>query len=372
MAEEETEELYDPKEEASAEYLSEVSYGDAYKGYAHSGGMLFLTGRLGEGFYGEELAGRIDTAAKGIQFGHLGFDVLSDDDFEAIRHAVMLPVELHYNEFEYVVTGGDYDGGKFRRDEQWTSCDLTEVREKVVKALAFLCLQGATLAKKLSVDIAKFSFIRAYALLMAGCINVDVPEAGLSPKAADLIVAWISRGIRFLWGEIQIAENLGKWKAFEDSVRTMTADPPPEGSSGDVSRREEVSGNDIITPGEYGSKVVARVDSKKRTIVLVAKYGKKGKCFKVPPKSDKVWYFLKLLIETTAKDGATEMPEEFKYWHGLFRRAKKLEDGSSVPVKTDLDELKKHIVSCKGVGKRGLPILKIVAVVPRSNARKTK
>jgi len=27
MAEEETEELYDPKEEAAAEYLSEVSYG---------------------------------------------------------------------------------------------------------------------------------------------------------------------------------------------------------------------------------------------------------------------------------------------------------------------------------------------------------
>ena len=103
-------------------------------------------------------------AAKGIQFGHLGFDILSDDDFDAIRQAVMLPVDLHYNEFEYVVTGGDYDDGKFRR--------------------------------------------------------------------------------------------------------------------------------------------------------------------------------------------------------------KKLEDGSSVPVKTDLDELKKHIVSCKGVGKRGLPILKIVAEIPRKNARK--
>lgn len=177
-----------------------MSYGDAYKGYAHSGRILFSSGMSGEGVYGEELAGRINTAAKGTQFGHLRFDILSDDDFEAIRRAVMLPGDLHYNEFEYVVAGGDYDGGKFRRDKQWTSCDFTEIRDKVVKALAFSCLQGATLAKKLSVDIAKFSFMRAYALLMAGCINPDVPEAGLPKKAADLVVSWVSRGIRFLWG----------------------------------------------------------------------------------------------------------------------------------------------------------------------------
>ena len=69
-------------------------------------------------------------------------------------------------------------------------------------------------------------------------------------------------------------------------------------------------------------------------------------------------------------DGETEMPEDFRYWHGLFRRARKLEDGGSVAVKTDLDELKKHIVSCKGAGKRGLPILKIVAEIPRKNARR--
>lgn len=372
MTEKETEELYDPKEEAAAEYLSEVSYGDAYKEYAHSGGILFSMGMSGEGFYGEELAGRINTAAKGPQFGHLRFDILSDDDFEAIRRAVMLPVDLHYNEFEYVVAGGDYDGGKFRRDEQWTSCDLTEIRDKVVKALAFFCLQGATLAKKLSVDIAKFSFIRAYALLMAGCINPDVPEAGLPKKAADLVVSWVSRGIRFLWGEIQIENNLKDWKTLEDNIAALTADPPKESFADDGGAQSEESANSpiVITCGTYGQKVVKSVDNETRTIGFVAKYGKKAKTYKVPPKSDKVWCFLKLLIETNAENGETEMPEEFKYWHGLFRRAKKLEDGSSVPVKTDLDELKKHIVSCKGAGKRGLPILKIVAEIPRKNARK--
>lgn len=372
MADEAIDEKYDLKGDAGAEFLSAQSYSDAYNGYFNSGGVLFSIGFSGEGFYGSELTSRLDTLAKMIQFGRLPFNALSDDDFDGIRSAVMLPVDLHYNEFEYVVAGGDYDGGKFRSDEQWTSCDLTEIRDKVVKALAFFCLQGATLAKKLSVDIAKFSFIRAYALLMAGCINPDVPEVGLPKKAADLVVSWVARGIRFLWGELEIENNLKDWKTLEDNIAALTADPPKESFADDGGAQSEESANSpiVITCGTYGQKVVKSVDNETRTIGFVAKYGKKAKTYKVPPKSDKVWCFLKLLIETNAENGETEMPEEFKYWHGLFRRAKKLEDGSSVPVKTDLDELKKHIVSCKGVGKRGLPILKIVAEVPRKNARK--
>ena len=38
MSEKVAEEVFDLRGEAAAEYLSEVSYGDAYKGYAHSGG----------------------------------------------------------------------------------------------------------------------------------------------------------------------------------------------------------------------------------------------------------------------------------------------------------------------------------------------
>ena len=373
MAEEAIGEEYDLKGDAGAEFLSAQSYSDAYNGYFNSGGVLFSIGYSGEGFYGSELASRLDTLAKMIQFGQLPFNALSDDDFDGIRRAVMLPAALHYNEFEYVVSGGDCDGGKFRRNEQWSSCDLTEVRDKLLKSLDFFCLQGATLAKKLSIDIAKSSFIRAHALLLAGCIGADIPDAGLGAKSADCVVRWVSQGIRFLWGEIQIVDNLKKWEALENNVKAMTADPPIEECQTpveDSTQDDNPPAASTIVPGKYGATVIAKIDNDKRTIVFAAKYGKKGKRYKVPPKSDKVWHFLKLLIETESADGATEMPEEFKYWHGLFRRARKLEDGGSVAVKTDLDQLKKHIMSCKGAGKRGLPILKIVAEIPRKNARK--
>lgn len=212
MAEEAIGEEYDLKGDAGAEFLSAQSYSDAYNGYFNSGSVLFSIGFSGEGFYGSELASRLDTLAKMIQFGQLPFNALSDDDFDGIRRAVMLPAALHYNEFDYVGRGGDYDDGKFLRNEQWSSCDLSEVRDKLLKALDFFCLQGAILAKKISIDIAKSSFIRAHALLLAGCIGADIPDAGLGAKSADCVVRWVSQGIRFLWGEIQIVDNLKKWE----------------------------------------------------------------------------------------------------------------------------------------------------------------
>lgn len=374
MAEEVIDEEYDLKGDAGADFLSAQSYGDAYNGYLNSGGVLFSIGFSGDGFYGGELASRLDSLAKMIQFGQLPFNALSDEDFDGIRRAVMLPAALHYNEFDYVGHGGDYAGGQFLRSEEWTSCDLTEVRDKVLKALDFFCLQAATLAKKLYVDIAKKSFIRTHALLLAGCIGADIPDAGLGAKSADSVVRWISQGIRSLWGEIQIENNLKKWKEFENNVKALTADPPPQSWEDNAPQENDKNADNaenlVIHRGKYGSSVVADVDNNQRAIVFVGKYGKTGKRYIVPPKSDKVWHFLKLLIETGSENGETEMPDDFRYWHGLFRRARKLEDGSSVAVKTDLDELKKHIISCKGAGKRGLPILKIVAEIPRKNARR--
>lgn len=40
--------------------------------------------------------------------------------------------------------------------------------------------------------------------------------------------------------------------------------------------------------------------------------------------------------------------------------SQKLLDGSSVPVDTELKAIERHIVSCKGAGKRGLPIVKLI------------
>lgn len=370
---EEAIEKYDLKEEAAAEYLSEQSYGNAYNEYFAAGGVLFAKSSEGNRFFVEELTRSLKLHARLVQFGNLTLSVLSDDDFDAIRVAVSLPTALHYNEFEYVVSGGDYDGGKFRRNEQWSSCDLSEARDDLIRALALFCLQCATLAKKHSAAYAQSSFMRAYAFLFAGFLSVHRPMYGIPAKAAEPLVAWIASGIRSLWGEIKVDANLKKWEELESNVEAMSADPPIEEGQAPVEDGPQDDNPPVagtIIPGKYGATVVAKIDNDKRTIVFAAKYGKKGKRYKVPPKSGKVWHFLKLLIETESADGATEMPEEFKYWHGLFRRARKLEDGGSVAVKTDLDELKKHIVSCKGAGKRGLPILKIVAGIPRKNARK--
>ena len=115
-----------------------------------------------------------------------------------------------------------------------------------------------------------------------------------------------------------------------------------------------------IVPGEYGSNVIANIDNKKREITFADVYGKKGKSFTIPNKADKLWYLLKMLIETASKDGATPMTEEFKNWEGLFYR-RETKSGCSKDRKEELAMLKRHIKSCKKPGNRGLDVLKIVA-----------
>ena len=135
-------------------------------------------------------------------------------------------------------------------------------------------------------------------------------------------------------------------------------------------RKEEVDGN--IKPGRYGASVISNVDSKEGIITFVGEYGKKGESFKIPPKANKLWAFLKLLIETESEDGSTTITNDFKTWNGLFdRKETKFGGQETKRRKEELQKLKRHIKSCKGPGRRGLPMLKIVAKVSRSRAKKT-
>ena len=133
-------EKYDPKEEKAAEYLSDESYSNAYNEYVRAGGDI-LFGRSGGEYssYADALGWRINRIADELQLEKCAFSSFSPDDSECIARVLTLPAQLHYNEFEYVGKGGDYDNGKFKREEQWVSCEPSDSRDVLVNAIGYFC-----------------------------------------------------------------------------------------------------------------------------------------------------------------------------------------------------------------------------------------
>jgi hypothetical protein len=317
----------------AAKLLSDEAIEDAKREYYEKGEILFSSGMRNDKQYGEEVLERIEKVTENIKKGaEVPLSPFSDDDFYAIRCALTLPAALHYNEFEYVGTGGDYDNGQFKRQEEWSSCEFTDLRKRIVGAIADLNLQDAIQARKFFSSGAKDAFSRAHATVVRECIMSEVTEASLTKKSADDVIGLIMTGIESLWNEFQINENLksvqGSNAEDDDCVK--------------------------IVPGKYGSTVISNIDNEKRIITFVGERGRKGDSFKIPCRAEFLWLFLKMLIETKSKDGSTEIPERLNRWEGLFSRKKK-------GAEKELKKLRRHIVSCKGVGERGPKVLKIVA-----------
>jgi hypothetical protein len=174
---------------AKAKRLSEESYDTAYREYQKKGEILFSEGMRNGKQYGEELIERVKKITRSfVKEEKVSPAAFLDDDYYSIVTALKLPAALHYNDFEYVGKGGDYDNGQFVRVEEWCCCELTCLREGIIHALADLCLQGATCAKKNSSINAKDAFINAYISIMCGCIKPDISEANLSKEEADIFV----------------------------------------------------------------------------------------------------------------------------------------------------------------------------------------
>ena len=330
------------KEEAKR--LSAEMIEEAKAKYYDKGEVLFSAGMRNDRKYGEELLARIEKLTENIKQGEgVQLEPFYDDDFDAIRCALTLPAALHYNEFEYVGSGVDCENGRFKRHEEWSSCELTKLRKRIVDSITSLCLEGEISAKKFSSSAAKDAFSRAHITVVRECIAPDVTEAFLSKKSADDVIGSIMSGIGSLWNEIQIYKRLnakqGSDFANENSMK--------------------------IVPSAYGSTVILNVDNEKRIITFVGERGRKGDSFKISCGAESLWLFLKMLIETKSKDGSTEIPERLNCWEGLFSRKKK-------DVEEELKKLRRHIVSCKGVGERGPKVLKIVAKAQPKKQKKRK
>jgi hypothetical protein len=150
-------------------------------------------------------------------------------------------------------------------------------------------------------------------------------------------------GIGSLWNEIQISKR-------------------PNAKQGSDFANEN---SKMIVPGPYGSTVISNVDNEKRIITFVGERGRPGDSFKIPCRAEFLWTLLKMLIETKSKDGSTEIPESSNGWEGLFCRKNK-------DAEEELKKLRRHIVSCKGVGERGPKVLKIVAKAQPKKQKKRK
>ena len=354
---------YGPHEEDAAEYLSENSWAEAINEYLHKGDGLFWIADGDSEYYGLRLARHIDSLAKQLQFGVVLLRPISDSEFEDVVSALQLPHELHYDEFKYVVTGGDYDNGKFRREEKREACEETDVREAVVKAIAFFALQAATFAKKIGSEQARKDFTKAYLAIQTFALHPDCQDMGCSKERAGDICRWIAGACGLLWADVSVIKNLQAWNQLEENMRAMTAEPPSEAldAFGSKTVDESLTENEIAL-GTYAAKIVKQVDSATRTIVFFAKDGTSdGETLQVPPKSNMAWRIFKCAAESGEKNGEAELPEDIRSWHGHFRRTRKFPDGSSEPLSTDLVALHKHLVSCKGAGKRGLPVIRLKA-----------
>ena len=247
------EEDYDPREEAAAEYLSDESFSEAYNEYVQAGGEI-LFGRSGGEYssYADALGWRINKIADELQSAKCAFSSFSPDDSECIARVLTLPAQLHYNEFEYVVKDGDYDNGKFKREEQWVSCEQSDSRDVLVHAIGRFCLQGATLAKRLQLERAKRLFIRSYTIIWEQCIYPEDPDGHCNSTMANRVSCWINEAVSLLWGELQIEANERSWRHAEEEK--VKADGIQSLLDDNVADKKSVK--ITITPCEYSSKFI--------------------------------------------------------------------------------------------------------------------
>ena len=312
---------YDPKEEKAAEYLSDESYSEAYRAYVRAGGDI-LFGRSGGDYscYAEALGWRINKIADELQSAKCAFSSFSPDDSECIARVLTLPAQLHYNEFEYVGKGGDYDNGKFKREEQWCPCEPSDSRDVLVNAIGYFCLQGATLSKRLQLESAKQLFINSYRVILEQCIHPEDPDGHCGNEMANRVAGWINEATCLLWGELVLEANEKTWRHAEEKNRADVGH-----LSNDESANDERSSKIIITLGEYSKKIIKSIDNKTRTVVFFGGRGRKDEVIKVPSTANKAWQILKCVAESTdTKNGEAELPEELRYCRAHFRRARKL------------------------------------------------
>ena len=165
--------------------------------YYDKGEILFLSGMSNDKKFGEELLERIEKLTQKIRTeASVPLSPFSNDDVDAIICALTLPAELHYNEFEYVGIGGDYDNGRYRRQEEWSGCDLTELRKRIVQAIVDLCLHGEALAVKLHSLGGKEALAHAHITVCRECIESEIPDANLSKKRLKMLLGGFMLGLK--------------------------------------------------------------------------------------------------------------------------------------------------------------------------------
>ena len=164
---------------------------------------------------------------------------------------------------------------------------------------------------------------------------------------------------------MQIEKNEDKWRQFDEN-RAHLKPESPQDEAADGSGNQEIAAEYMITLGEYASKIVKSIDNQTRTVVFYGEFFREDEVIRFPPKANKAWQVFKCVAEAKSATGEVELPEELRVWHGNFHRSRKLPDGSSVPVDTELKAIERHIVSCKGAGKRGLPIIKLIGCASKA------
>ena len=373
--------------ERKAENMSTMSFEDAVNDYREKakGGLIFDEeyGDENPMSFGEVLAERISGDEKKLRHNIVRLEFFDEGDWLIVRDALMLPFEIHYQEFTYVGEGGNTtpddvcdpeDAGKYDVDENWESCEETDIRDAVIEAISTYCLTAAAMAKLISAPREQRQFIRALCLIEANCHTGHGNETGgMTEAEAGRVCNLIHDATRTLWGEMRVHKRIETMERYnlvktdenkpttneileederKNAALTRLVSPAPfdpeqaqvleeilnEDAPTPAETDNDAAGTDQgaavampeppLVPGPY-AKDFASLDVATRTLTITHS-GKESK-FVVPSDYLPAWKIVRGMIESTDPEGWFVFEGKNKTlksdkggWRGHFRHTNKL------------------------------------------------
>lgn len=411
--------------ERKAENMSTMSFEDAVNDYRDiaKGGLIFDEEYGGENpmSFGEVLAERISGDEKKLRHNIVRLEFFDEGDWLIVRDALMLPFEIHYKEYTYVESGGNAtpddvcdpeDAGRYDVDENWESCEETDIRDAVIEAISTYCLTAAAMAKLISASREQRQFIRALCLIEANCHTGHGNETGgMTEAEAGRVCNLIHDATRTLWGEMRVHKRIETMERYnlvktdenkpttneiieEDERKTaalmrlvspgpfdpeqaqvleeiMKEDAPSAETDDSADGTDQGDGNQTpeppLVPGEY-AKDFASLDIATRTLTITHS-GKDSK-FVVPPEYGPAWKIVRGMIESTDPEGwfffsgkNKTLKSDKGGWRGHFRHTNK--------INKDMVDLLRYIHG-KNRGKGGTTCIKLSWLPRAKRKRKAK
>lgn len=352
-----------------AKEMSWRSFQDGFYGYIDDAGDL-LVGLLespASETIAEKLTKRLVWAEQDLRLGLVRAEFLSPDDAERIIYALQLTFKIRYQEFTFVGKGGSWaEDDAFDVDEGWGSCDATDARQELVKALMNYCVSAGVVAKRIGAAVEQRLFLRCLELMELNCRAPDYENVygGLSKSKAKAVCDWLCLASQRLWAQLQVARRDKGWtrETKSSAEQGPTAVPKKGGRKGKILISDDMPDTSGIVMGPWAKEILYSFNGTTRTLVFKGnKRREPGERIACPLGADEPWKHIVGMVTSTDPEGWYEVPEaDISCYRQQFLRSDKDKKGHPTKNSVALHLFYDHIQNRNASGEHAATQIRLV------------